>query len=194
MKYPALRKIKSLYFTANEVAEALSIRPESARVLCSRYVAGRMLIRLKRNVYMLKERWDYLDESEIMRVANILQVPSYISLTTALSYYGCTTQMQQNFVESVGLNRTYNRTIEKVEFNYIKVSRVFYYGFDRQKEVFIASPEKALADALYLTSLGRYSLDFAALEKSRIDLKKLEVLLKTFPEKTGKLWRAYGTI
>jgi predicted transcriptional regulator of viral defense system len=194
MKYPALRKINSLYFTANEVAEALNIRPESARVLCSRYVTGNMLIRLKRNVYMLKERWDYLDESEIMRVANILQVPSYISLTTALSYYSCTTQIQRNFVESVCLNRTYNRTVEKVEFNYIKVSRVYYSGFDRQKGVFIASPEKALADALYLTSLGRYSLDFAALEKSRIDLKKLEALLKTFPEKTAKLWRAYGTI
>lgn len=193
MSYLALRKIRSLYFTYNEVAEALSIRPASARVLCSRYVAGNRLIRLKRNVYMLKERWAYLDQNQIMRVANIIQVPSYISLTTALSYYGYTTQRQQNFVESVCLNRTYNRIVEGIEFNYTKVSRPYYSGFDKLNGVFLASPEKALADALYLTSLGRYSLDFAALERAKLNRKRLKTLLAGYPEKTRKLWSTHGS-
>ncbi len=192
MGYSSLRKIRSLYFTYNEVAEILNIKPDSARVLCSRYVAAGLLIRLKRNVYILKERWDYLDENEIMQVANILQVPSYISLTTALSYYGYTTQIQQNFMESVCLNRTGNKTIEAIEFNFTKVSRPYYFDFDRINGVFIASAEKALADALYLMSLGRYSLDFAALESSRIDSNKLENLLGRYPEKTRNLWRTRG--
>ncbi|NOY67970.1 MAG: hypothetical protein GXP53_00535 [Deltaproteobacteria bacterium] len=191
MSYLALRKIKPLFFSYNEVADRLKIKPDSARVLCSRYVSGNFLIRLKRNVYMLRERWDYIDYSDLMRLANIVQVPSYISLTTALSYYGYTTQIQQNYVESVCLNRTYNKVIDSVEFTYTKVSPRYYSDFGKLNGVFIALPEKALADALYLASMGRYSLDASALEISKFNSQKLKNLIDRYPEKTKKFWRSY---
>lgn len=192
MSYLGLRKIKSLYFAYNEVADALNITPDSARVLCSRYAAKDILVRIKRNVYALRERWEYLDEADIMRIANIILVPSYISLTTALSYYGCTTQIQQNYIESICVSKTINRNIDRVEFNYTKVSKQYYFDFSKLNGVFIASPEKAFIDALYLTSLGRYSLDFSALEISKLDVEKLGGLIAGYPEKTKKLWRKHA--
>ena len=188
MSYLYLRKIKSLYFTYNEVADALKITNDSARVICSRYVAKNLLIRIKRNVYALQERWKYLDETEIMQIANIIQVPSYISLTTALSYYGYTTQIQQNYIESICANKTFYKNVDQVEFNYTKISKQYYFDFNKLNGVFIASPEKALLDALYLASLGRYSLDFSALETSKFDKEKLRGLFVGYPKKTNKLW------
>ncbi|PKP54730.1 hypothetical protein CVT91_18580, partial [Candidatus Atribacteria bacterium HGW-Atribacteria-1] len=105
MKYNDLKKIKNLYFTYQDVAKVLSIAEDSARVLSTRYVKQKYLIRLKRNFYILKERWDSITPNQRLELANILQVPSYISLMTALSFYEYTTQVQQKFIESISLYR-----------------------------------------------------------------------------------------
>ena len=52
------------------------------------------------------------DREQKFIIANIYQVPSYISLMTALDYYEITTQMQRDFIESVILKRTVTKEIE----------------------------------------------------------------------------------
>ncbi len=194
MKYNRIRAVKSLVFTYEELAELLGIKPESARVLCSRYVQNGLLVRLKRNQYILKEKWDNTSEEEIFEIANRIQVPSYISLTTALSYYGITTQIQQEFVESVSVQRSFSRRILTTEFSYIKIKREFYGEFKKVNRFFIATPEKTLLDALYLTSFGRYSLDKYALDMSKINKDEVAYLLKNYPQRTKKLWSSYENI
>ncbi len=191
MSYQALREIKSLYFSVNEVANILGIQFASARVLCSRYVKKGLLVRIKRNMYLLRERWDYLTPNERLRIANLIQVPSYISLTTALSYYEVTTQVQQGFIESVAIRRSYRRTVLDTEFVYTLIPRGLYYGFLKTNNVFIAKPEKAFLDALYLSSLGRYSLDNSALDMSRLDSEVLAQLSVQYPERVTRLLRRY---
>ena len=191
MGYESLRKIGSLYFSYPEVAEQLNIQPDSARVFCSRYHAKGLLVRIKRNVYVLRERWDHLNIEEVFQLANMIQVPSYISLTTALAYYGYTTQIQQDFVESVCVTRTQEKSILNVEFNYTKVSKKYYTHFEKYNDFFIATPEKSLADALYLTSLGRYSVDFSALETSKFNVSSLEDILMNYPSQVRLLWRSH---
>jgi predicted transcriptional regulator of viral defense system len=151
MKYNDLKKIKNLYFTYQDVEKVLSIAEDSARVLCTRYVKQKYLIRLKRNFYILKERWDNITPNQRLELANILQVPSYISLMTALSFYEYTTQVQQKFIESISLYRTFIKDIEGFIFNYSKIKNDFYFGFSKKNNIFIASPEKAFIDSLYLT-------------------------------------------
>jgi len=87
MKYKDTKKINKLYFTYQDVAKILSTSEDSARVLCTRYVKQKYFIRLKRNFYILKERWDNITPNQRLGLANILQVPSYISLMTALSFF-----------------------------------------------------------------------------------------------------------
>ena len=68
-----------------------------------------------------------------------------------------------------------------------------YYGeFIKENGIFIATPEKALADALYLTAFGKYKLDFSALEYGKIDYPRLDQILSAYPEGTTKLWRNYA--
>lgn len=188
MNYQALRELDFLYFSYNEVASKLGVKPESARVLCSRYVSTGFLVRVKRNMYVLRERWDHLDENETMQIANLIQVPSYVSLTTALSHYGYTTQVQQGYVESVSVQRSFNKRIINMEFNYSKISRQYYSHFEKEEGVFIATPEKALMDALYLSSFGKYNLDLSGLDISRFDRAQLQRLLDKYPRRTAQWW------
>lgn len=193
MIYQTLRCMKSLYFSYNEVAELLKIQPESARVLCSRYTSNGLLVRVKRNVYLLRERWDYLTDTEIMQITNIIQVPSYVSLTSALAYYGCTTQLQQDFIESTCVQRSLNKTILDKEFYFTKVPKEYFFDFHKENNVFIATPEKALVDALYLTALGRYSIDYSALELHKFNEPKVQQLLNQYPERVSKRWEEYAS-
>ena len=59
MKYINIRELKEkIYFTTNEIAEYLGIKKESARVFCSRYSKKGLIIRLKRDLYILREKVD----------------------------------------------------------------------------------------------------------------------------------------
>ena len=191
MKYNDLKKIKKLYFTYQDVAKILSILEDSARVLCTRYVKQKYLIRLKRNFYILKGRWDNITQNQRFELANLLQVPSYISLMTALSFYEYTTQVQQKFIESISLYRTFTKDIEGVVFNYSKIKNDFYFGFSKKNNIFIASPEKALIDSLYLSYLGKYNLGLSSLNLEKIDRKSCENILKKYPSKFKIYYKRY---
>jgi predicted transcriptional regulator of viral defense system len=183
MSYYQLLKIQKPFFSLDDVAYTLGIQPGSAAVLCSRYVQKGLLVRLKRGLYARTEQLRNYGQQDLFRLANFLQVPSYISLTTALSYHGLTTQVQRGFFESISLKRTRKFEVGQFTFIYSKISLDLYKGFERVEDVFIALPEKALLDSLYLASLGRYSLDTSALDLTKVNGEVLENLSSLFPSR-----------
>lgn len=182
-----LYKIDKLYFGYEEISRVLGISLGSAKLSAHRYAKKGFLVRVKRNIYLLKERWDRLDRTDKFQIANLIQVPSYISLMTALDYYQVSTQLQQDFIESIAVKRTKETEIEKNMFIYSKVKPELYFGFIRQKDFFIATAEKAFLDAMYLTSWGRYSLDLASIDLGKLKLDELYKIAATFPAKTKNL-------
>jgi predicted transcriptional regulator of viral defense system len=191
MKLEHLSRIQKLYFGHEELATALEISPASARVAASRYAKRGLLVRLRRNLYMLREVWENAGIEKKFQIANLGQVPSYISLMTALDYHGVTTQIQRNFFESIAIMRTREIRVDKTIFKYTRISAGLYFGFKKEKEFFMALPEKAFLDAIYLMSYGRYSLDLSAIDADRLDRKKLAALSETFPMRTQNLLRTY---
>lgn len=186
MDYTRFLEIERLYFSHEDVAELLKIKKESAAVLCARYVKKGLLTRLKRDLYVRTETLAHLGAMDLFRIANFLQVPSYVSLMTALSHYGVTTQVQRGFVESVSIKRTKAFFRGGTAFRYLKVGAALYGGFAKDQGVFIASPEKALIDSVYLAAMGRYTLDVASLDLSKLDREKLNQLVANHPSKTQK--------
>lgn len=88
---------KWLYFKTDDLADILGLKKESSKATCSRYVKRGIIMRLKKDFYILREKWDNLGREEFFKLANFLQVPSYISFMTALSFYEITTQVQGHF-------------------------------------------------------------------------------------------------
>jgi predicted transcriptional regulator of viral defense system len=188
-----LTRIDKLYFGCEEIAKALGISLSSAKVTASRYVKQGLLLRMKKNIYVRPEEWKAATQEKKFLLANLGQVPSYISLMTALDYYDITTHLQRNFIESIAIKRTKELKLNATIFRYVKVTGELYCGFKKEKGVFIATPEKALLDAFYLMSYGRYSLDVSALDGEKLDGNELNRLSKAFPIKTRTLLKKkYG--
>ena len=191
MRYAKLRNIKSLYFGYEEIARSLGIGMASARVSANRYVKQGMLIRAKRNIYILRDRWEALGDADKFALANITQAPSYISLMTAMGYHGVTTQIQRNFIESIALKRTKEIRVGEDTLRYVKVDKKLYFGFIRKNNFFIATPEKALLDAVYLKSLGRYDFDITSVDFGKINGPAVKGMIGKFPKRTKEL--LYGS-
>jgi hypothetical protein len=133
-----------------------------------------------------------MEKKEKFALANLGQSPSYISLMTALDYYEITTQMQRDFYESIAVKRTKEIFLNGTVFRYSRIAPELYFGFVKDKDFFIASPEKALLDAFYLMTFGRYALDISALDPEKLDFNEIKTLAGKFPLKTRKLLNKHG--
>ena len=192
MKALALNKIDKPVFGYEDIARVRGISPASAKVTASRYVKQGFLLRLKKNLYVLREKWNAADREDKFRLANLGQTPSYLSLATALDYYEITTQVQRDFFESVALKRTKEIQLGDSVFRYTKINQALYFGFKKEKGFFIATPEKALLDAFYLMSYGRYALDVSALAIDGLDGDTVKRFSAKFPLKTQNMLKKYG--
>lgn len=188
MNYISFKKLKQkLYFTITDVQNTLKINHLSARVLCSRYVKKGIFIRIKNNFYVFEENWNNLSLEDLLKISNFLQVPSYISFMTALSYYEITTQVQRDFFENASLKRSIKFNTQGKIFNFYKLQKQFYFDFTKQNGIFIATKEKAFVDAVYLYSFGKYKLDFNSLNLNKLDKKCIKKIIKLYPKKTKNI-------
>ncbi len=188
------RKIKdysNVPLTHNVVIEALSSygRPNDK---ISEMIKGSELIALRRGLYLPGPELDLPLPNNFL-IANHLRGPSYVSLESALSYWGLIPERVYEISSvTTKTSKTYETAIGRFSYQHLITP---YYSFgiksvrltDMQTAL-VASPEKALCDKIILTSgvLLRsitQALDFL-LEDMRLD----EDLLRGFDIATIHSW------
>ena len=110
-------------------------------------------------------------------IANIITSPSYVSLESALSYYGILSQFPY-LITSVTLLRSSKMDYKGKEFEYTHISEGMFWGFEKKDGFLIASPEKALIDTLYLASKGLRKIDVDELTLSSLNKEKINRFAK----------------
>lgn len=101
------------------------------------------------------------------QIANFLYSPSYISLESALSFYGIITQFPYQ-ITSITPQKTKNVETLNKEFNFFHIKKELFFGYEKKNNFLIALPEKALFDYLYFTAKG-----LRVFEKDDFDFKKI---------------------
>lgn len=188
-----LERRERLFYTLNDLATLWALPPSSARVRASRETSKGRLIRIRRDLYVPAERFRNNTQEELFSLANIVQTPSYVSFASALAYHALTTQVIRSVVESANPVRSRRFNADPFSFHFFYCRKEIFSGFFREKGFFVAEPEKALLDALYFQSLGRYALDQSALEARKIDWKKCGKWLPVYPARFCtyfKEWRS----
>ncbi|GAB4219236.1 MAG: hypothetical protein Fur009_4360 [Candidatus Microgenomates bacterium] len=128
-----------------------------------------------RYVFLLNQPDDFL-------IANYLYQPSYISLETALSFYGIITGFSYQ-ITSITPKKTKKIVIDEKEFSYTQISSAFFWGYEKKDSFLIAEKEKAFLDYLYLYTKGLRSFDEKEFNLKEIDRKKLLFYGKKFKNK-----------
>ncbi|PKL42461.1 MAG: hypothetical protein CVV39_08905 [Planctomycetes bacterium HGW-Planctomycetes-1] len=127
------------------------------RLQLNRWVRSGKLIRLNKGIYILAEPYRKI-KPNLFSIANNIESPSYVSCQSALSFYGLIPEFVP-VVTSVtsGRPRTIETPLGRFEYRYIK--KDFFCGYQEielpeKQKAFIARPEKALLDLIYLTAQG----------------------------------------
>jgi len=133
-----------------------------------------------------------LDDWTLYEIANRIYSPSYVSLETALSYYGLIPESIYS-VASVSTRKTKSFKTPVSAFNYRKIKSSIFFAYRIEKydnNIFkIASPEKAVLDLFYLMPNLKDPDDFDSLRinngnfRDIIDKKRLFNYLKLYNNK-----------
>ena len=110
-------------------------------------------------------------------IANYLYQPSYVSLETALNYWGILSQFPFE-ITSITSKKSVTKNIEDKMFTYSHISNKYFGMFTKKDNMLIALPEKALFDQIYLTTKGIKTVHFDEYDLKNINKKRFFEICK----------------
>jgi len=182
--YAQLKSLNSNYFYTHDVAAYFDISLTHASKLLQRLAETKQIIHIARG------RWVF-PETDRLALPGILVAPfpAYISLQSALYYHGMISQIPDTlYAASLARTRIFKTQLGNVSVHHIQPD--FFFGFKETEDplVKIATPEKALIDLLYLSTVK--SKRFGALPEIEFpvtfDHKKTESIIKKIPSERIK--------
>ena len=124
----------------------------AVRLQLSRWVRDGKVIKLRRGLYLLAKPWRKVEPHPFL-ISNRLMPGSYVSLQSALAWHGAIPEYVP-VVTSVGCGRPGTVANQLGSYNFIKQGMRFGYSrleVSPSQFAFVAAPEKALLDLVYLT-------------------------------------------
>lgn len=189
----------------SSVLMAGGIDPADLGRQLSRWVRSGNLVQLRRGLYALSERHQKTRPHPFL-VANRLKRASYVSLQSALEFHGLIPEYVPS-VTSATTGRPEELVISFGTFMYKHIKKELFTGYrtvdvGEGQSAFIATPEKALLDLLYLTPRSdnpdylrelrlqnteilnrKLLLDFAERSRSKKLLRAARMLAELIPER-----------
>lgn len=179
-------------------------QPNFDRNNLTRWVKRGLLIRLRQGLYTFPDYKRKPDSSYYF--ANHIYKPSYISLHTALSFYGLIPEAVVQITSITSLKTAIFKN-EFGEYSYSTVKNELMFGYSLKpiadgREIKFAKPEKALLDLLYLYSFYNTEQEMLELRldedfiHNELDVDLLKIFLAKYKSKAlenrlSKLFNAY---
>lgn len=153
MKFEQLQeKIEqSPVFSFNDILKWFpKTKTDTLKVQLNQWLKNKKIIRLKKGLYYYAKT----DLEDPFLIASKLYFPSYISLETALNYYGLIPDVPQTITSITNLT-TAKFANALGNFSFHKIQAKYFFGWrtikNQKQNLFynIAEPEKTVADFLY---------------------------------------------
>lgn len=176
-----LRGLNKEFFTIADMEKITGLPRQSLKVALSRLTKSGVLVRLSRGIYQLS-----ILEVDVKKIANQLYYPSYLSFESALSLYGILSQIPytQTFA---ALKKSKKMTLYDTEVEFTQLKEELFFGYKLEQGIYIAEPEKALLDQLYLVSRGKRNISVEELDFKNINKARFIEYAARFPSYTRPL-------
>ena len=157
------------------------VDPNNVRRQLVRWVAAGKVYQLRRGLYALAPPYQKTKPHPFL-IANRLVEPSYVSLQSALAHYGLIPEYVA-VVTSVTTGRSTRAETPLGRYQFQHIQRDWFLGFASRRveggqEVYLATPEKALLDLVYLQPGGDKLAYLRALRLQNLDQFNEDMLWK----------------
>lgn len=163
-----LLKLNKSVFSAAEAKSVLQLSTNSTKQILFSLRKKGWIKKVARGFYELSV--EGIEGSEdAVSIASQLVWPSYLSLWSALNFYGFTEQVPQTLF-FVTTSRGRKIKISGVECRFYHISNNRFFGYEKSGRISIAEKEKAVIDSLYFLS----EIPFDEIEKAFEQGKSLD--------------------
>lgn len=177
------------YITGTDLHYLLDKSPDSRYSIIKRAIKQGYLNLIRRDLYLISNHSQMINNFEI---APIVSGPSYVSFESALSYHGWIPEAVRTTTSAtVKKSRECDTTIGIFSYEHIPIE-IFPFGVGQHRNgdvvLFIATPEKAIADFIYTRKRNWVSVDdlsedlrIEPEEIKKIDKELLSELITLYP-------------
>lgn len=179
-------------FHINHLKALTDVNKKTININLSRLTRRKIILRICRNYYA-----NPFNQPTLYEISGQIHRPNYISLETALNMHGILSQIPQ-VLTCVSTDASYKVKTTFGIIEYRQIPKYYYFGFVEKKNYFLAEPEKAFLDYIYLHKrhLSREFLELKEWDLSHLKTTKLNKYAKkmniTLPRKFIRSLRKPG--
>ncbi len=173
------------FFRMNDLRKLF---PDDAnlKVSIKRMLDAGVIISVAHGIYALK-----MEALDVERLATQLYYPSYISFESALSKYGIINQGLYG-VTLATTRHSKKMTLAGTDCEYCRIKESLYTDYTLTNGTYLASPEKACLDMLYLHTLGKRKVTTSEWMVDDLDRDELKRYAELYPQAVRKIVERLG--
>jgi len=178
-----VQAVTSFGMDSFRVNDLRKLFPDDANLNVSikRMLDSGVIISVARGIYALK-----MEALDVERLATQLYYPSYISFESALSKYGIINQGLYGLTLAT-TRHSKKMTLAGMDCEYCRIKESLYTGYTLTNGTYLARPEKACLDMLYLHSLGKRKVNTAEWIMDDLDRDELRRFAELYPPAVRRL-------
>lgn len=176
----ALDRLNKPFYSIADIEKITGLSRKSLYVALKRLVDKGALERIGSGIYR-----SFTGKSEAERVAAALYMPCYLSFESALSRYDVLNLVPYT-LSFATTRKTKRLAVEGRDVEFRQIKKDLFWGYEMKGGIYIAKPEKAFLDLLYLASRGMASLDLDEMDIKKLSKTALKKFSKRFPKYTQR--------
>jgi len=173
-----LERINKPFYSIADVEKITGVSRKSIYVTLNRLVENGILERIGTGIYRL-----FTAKVSVEKIAGSLYMPNYLSFESALSRYGILNLVPYTLTFATS-RKTKRSVIEGRDVEFRQVKKDLFWGYQMQGGIYVARPEKAFLDLVYLASRGIASIDLDEINLKKLSMTTVKEFSKRYPEYT----------
>jgi predicted transcriptional regulator of viral defense system len=171
----SLERLNKPFYSIADLEKITRLSRKSLYVTLRRLVDKGILERIGPGVYRL-----FTSKASAEKIAALLYMPNYLSFESLLSRYGVLNLVPYSITFAT-TRKTKRITLLGRDIEYRQIKKGLFWGYEMKGGIYVAKPEKAFLDLVYLASKGIASLDLDELDTNKLASKKVKEFSKKFP-------------
>jgi predicted transcriptional regulator of viral defense system len=176
----SLERLNKPSYSIADLEKITGLSRKNLYVAVKRLVDRGILGKISTGIYRL-----FTASAPVEKIAASLYMPNYLSFESSLSRYGVLNLVPYTLTFAT-TRKTRRLTVLGRDVVFRQLKKELFWGYEMQGGIYIAKPEKAFLDLVYLASRGMASLDLDELDTKKLSMTTVRKFSKRFPRYTQK--------
>lgn len=174
------KSLNKSFYTKKELEVITKSSGEKLRLLINKLLNLGIIERITKDIYTVFYLYYSAED-----IASTLYLPNYLSFESALARYDILNQVPYTITFAT-TKQSKNIIVAKKQVEFIQIPKNLFWGYVVSGDIYIAEPEKAFLDLIYIASVKNYQIDMDEINLKRLSRKILLEYSRRFPIKIQK--------